>query len=94
MGGESGSGVAGRYAGFLIGRGRGGLILPVLGVYHVIIAIVIVIVAVVIAITIVITQFECSKTAKQLVALAGIGAEGHIAIDDLGVILFLGFEIE
>ena len=83
MGGESGSGVAGRYAGFLIGRGRGGVILPILGVYHVIIAI-----------TIVITQFECSKTAKQLVALAGIGAEGHIAIDDLGVILFLGFEIE
>ena len=87
MGGESGSGVAGRYAGFLIGRGRGGVILPILGVYHVIIAIFI-------AITIVITQFECSKTAKQLVALAGIGAEGHIAIDDLGVILFLGFEIE
>ena len=91
MGGESGSGVAGRYAGFLIGRGRGGVILPILGVYHVIIAIVI---GIVIAITIVITQFECSKTAKQLVALAGIGAEGHIAIDDLGVILFLGFEIE
>ena len=87
MGGESGSGVAGRYAGFLIGRGIGGVILPILGVYHVIIAIFI-------AITIVITQFECSKTAKQLVALAGIGAEGHIAIDDLGVILFLGFEIE
>lgn len=60
MGGESGSGVAGRYAGFLIGRGRGGVILPILGVYHVIIAIVIVIVvavavAIVIAITIVIT---------------------------------------
>lgn len=71
------------------------MILPILGVYHVIIAIVIgIVVGIVIAITIVITQFECSKTAKQLVALAGIGAEGHIAIDDLGVILFLGFEIE
>lgn len=39
-------------------------------------------------------QIEGGEAAQQLVALAGVGAEGHVALDDLGVVSLLGLEIE
>lgn len=39
-------------------------------------------------------QGEGVHAAEELVAAAGAGAEGHVAVDDFGVVLFLCFVVQ